>query len=152
MIVFYIFFPWRLIPILKGAFRYEEKLLDSFFLYYKAVILNFQKGIADYIYFSLSFTIIVTLIRLPFLILMIQKNRDKKNGISIKKCIRITFKELVKDLPFAFIGIINLIIAPWRIISIFKIFQSQLERIPGYDKSTAIVSKRKEVKYLFIYL
>lgn len=82
---------------------------------------------------------------------MIQKNLGKKNGISSKKCIRIAFKELLKDLPFVVIGIIILTVAPWRIISIFKIFQSQLERIPGYDKSTAIVSKRKEVKY-FVYL
>ena len=121
-------------------------------LHHKSVISNFQKGITDYIYLFLSGVVIVTLIRLPFLVLMIQKNRDKKNGISIKKCIRIAFKELIKDIPFAIIGIIILILAPWRIISIFKIFQSQLERIPGYDKSTAILSKRKEVKYLYIHI
>ena len=53
-------------------------------------------------------------------------------------------------MPF---GLLAIVIAPWRIISIFRIIMSQIERVPAMETAKIIPSKRKELpKLLFTVL
>ena len=68
----------------------------------------------------------------------------KFDKIGFRRCIFITFRELIKDLPYIPIGLITLSIAPWRIIDFLGILRSQIDRVPSFEGFTKIVSRRKE--------
>lgn len=145
------FMFWRAKNLYKNLYIYNEDINKEIEIQRELLIKLFYKGLWDYIYFFQLLIIVITLIRLQFFYLIVSKNRNKKDGISFKKCISITFKELLRDIPYFFLSLFIVLIAPWRIISILRIYKGQFERIPCFDKNKdlsnniPIKSKRNEL-------
>jgi len=159
-LISFILMPWRFFSMAfgaKGIFQYDikESIEDQILQFKQNLIMNVLiKGIKDYICVIETILIVLTFIRLPFFYFLIQKNFRKNKGLSIHQCVHITFKEMIKDLPFFFLGIIVLMIAPWRVYSIMKIVKSVKERIPSFDHEDKtkikVTSKRKFIWILFL--
>ena len=50
--------------------------------------------------------------------------------ISLKKCIRVSFVEAIKDIPFAILIVVMFVLFPWRFHYIWNIVKIQHERMP----------------------
>lgn len=160
-IFFFVFLlmPWRFFTICmskNGIYMYEieESLNDQITEFRKITLPSaFRKGCYDYISILALILLTITIIRLPFLYFLLRKNYGKEKGLSVNKCIRIAFCEMIYDLPYFVLSIIIAVLAPWRIFSLIKIYKIQFERIPAYDdfeKSIEIVNKRDEIFLIFL--
>ena len=65
--------------------------------------------------------------------------------LDFHKCVHVTFIEFAKDLLVLPFGVAAIAIAPWRVITVFDILRSQVDRVPAIDKPTKITSRRLEV-------
>lgn len=158
-LISFLLMPWRFFSVAfnsEGIYQYDIELtLEDQIKEFRENLINkvFKQGFIDYIIFLEFLAIVITVIRVPFLYMLLQKNLRKEKGISLRKCLQITFLEMIKDLPYVFLSITILIIAPWRVYVIIRIIMSQKERIPSYDdnkKNIIIVSKRKDIWELFL--
>ena len=158
-LICFIFFPHRFFNVClsqDGIYKYNQKsTIQSQIIEFreKTLIKIFRKGVLDFICLFEILLIIVTIIRIPFLYLIITKNRNKEKRISIHKCIHLTCCEMIKDLPYLILSIIVIIIAPWRVYVIANIVKSQKDRIPCYDnneKKIVIQSQRHEIWILIL--
>ena len=160
--IFFISFlliPWRFFRAtfpMDGIYQYDKNftLKNQINEFRKNLISKiFKKGIIDYICLVEIVLITITLIRLPFLYLILIKNLWKEKGLSLHKCVHLSFKEMIKDLPFFFLSLIILISAPWRVYALINIFKSQKDRVPSFDdngREIMIISQRKEIGNLFV--
>ena len=65
---------------------------------------------------------------------------------SIHTCVAITFVELLKDIPMIPVAALLLVLGPWRILHLFTIFFSQVNRIPtNAQRKYRIASRRLEI-------
>lgn len=79
-----------------------------------------------------------------------QNQQPKTKRLTFHKCVHITFKEFCKDAIYLPFGILSVLLAPWRIITIYGIVKSQTERVPGWENYRKIHSKRGELVDLFM--
>jgi len=154
----FLLIPWRFFTVTfgkDGIYQYDKNftLQNQINKFRKNLISKiFKKGLLDYICLFEIVLITITFIRLPFLYLILKKNLWKQKGLSLHKCVHLTFKEMIKDLPFFFLSLIILIIAPWRVYALIHIFKSQKDRVPSFDnneREIMIISQRKEIGNLF---
>jgi len=200
--------PWRSWLVIKQFYQYNCSCSISIQLKTQRKLIRKQVklGLSD-VYCALKLIIItITLIRIPFLVMIILKNRfpSKKiaetkaplgvkfqskrshsggveskstlgtnneviavtkivveipqkapvvpavavpsTKLSFKKCVRITFIELLKDLVMLPFGLLLIIIAPWRIFEAYSIYRSQIDRIPTYyNEKRVIPSRRRDI-------
>ena len=176
--------PWRAWLVLKQFYRYNTTALISSQIKTQRKLIRKQvkRGLSD-IHCALKLTLItVTLIRIPFLFMVILKNRftpsatrhpknthapscpieDKptensdpskfsnipSTRLSFKKCVKITFIELLKDLAVLPFGLLVICMAPWRIFSLYEIYISQIDRIPTFDnqkRRKGLPSRRRDI-------
>ena len=176
--------PWRSWPVLRQIYRYDTstRLKDQMSAQRTLIDLQLGKGLHDIWTFIELIIVLITIIRIPFLWVIIVKNRfpnskmatgylrqsiQKKNDaelqeyqqklqqtkLSLRKCISITFGELMRDLFYIPFGLIILVIAPWRIFTVCSIIFSQVDRIPTHDvnsKGVGIPSRRDELLSLWV--
>lgn len=149
--------PWRFSTFCLGIYHYDDKKpLQEQIEQFRANLISeiLFKGIMDYVCLIEFLLIVVTLIKLPFFYFLLQKNFKKHKGLSIYQCVHITFTEMLKDLPFFFLGILILFLAPWRLYTIMKIIRSIKERLPSFDHEDKtkikVVSRRSYIWYLFL--
>lgn len=72
--------------------------------------------------------------------------------ISIHMCIHIAFREAIKDIPFAILSIMILVLFPWRIFYLLNILKDQHERLPIVMRNGKINvegKRRKIIELLF---
>lgn len=69
--------------------------------------------------------------------------------MNFHKCVHVTFKEFCKDLKYSPFAVLAVVIAPWRIVTLYQILKAQTERVPSRDNFKTIYSRREEVLTLF---
>jgi hypothetical protein len=137
------------------------------------ILEKFKKAWKDFYMVLKVLVIILTLIRIPFFVLMLIRNRmpntalskrlfsnsifypekKKEAKLSFERCIHISFKECLRDLPYVPLGVAIILMAPWRIITIVSIMTSQVTRIPMQDtdaKRLKVHSRRSEIPKMFL--
>ena len=82
-------------------------------------------------------------------VLLKGSSRNAKR-LNFHKCVHITFKEFCKDSIYVPFGILSVSLAPWRVITIYGILKSQIQRAPSSDDFKEIPSKRHELFELFV--
>ena len=70
--------------------------------------------------------------------------------ISLKKCIRLSFVEAIKDIPFAILTLIMLVLFPWRFNYIWNVVKVQHDRMPVIMRGGHInvAGRRREILIL----
>ena len=176
--------PWRSWPVLRQIYRYDasKRLKDQMSAQRILIDLQVGKGLHDIWTFIELVIVLVTIIRIPFLWVIIVKNRfpnskiaikysrpsikkkddpelqdnlqkPRETKLSLRKCISITFRELMRDLFYIPFGLVILVIAPWRVFTVCSIIFSQVDRIPTHDvnaKKVGIPSRREELLSLWL--
>ena len=176
--------PWRSWPVLRQIYRYDVSISLKDQMSAQRTLINQQtwKGLYDIWTFIELVIVLVTIIRIPFLWVIIAKNRfpnseiaikysrpsikkkddlelqdnlqkPRETKLSLRKCISITFRELMRDLFYIPFGLIILVIAPWRVFTVCSIIFSQVDRIPTHDvnaKKVGIPSRREELLSLWL--
>jgi len=153
-IALFVITPWKSYPVLRQMFRFDEKDKISLQISKQRGLVSNQllEGLSDIFAVFKSILLLVTLIRIPFTVVLIikghyphskaskgftgnyfQLNMPNKAKLSVRKCIKIAFIELLKDLPVLPFGLLLLAMAPWRIFTLKKIVTRQIDRIPTYD-------------------
>lgn len=50
--------------------------------------------------------------------------------LTLRKCVNITFIELLKDIPILIMSLFTVVLFPWRVISVIRVWHESLARIP----------------------
>ena len=166
--------PWRSWPVLSQIYRYStESTVDEQISEQRdRVLRQLWKGLSDIFALIQLVILFATLVRLPFLFMMIIKNRFPNSWLAKKlftrssvdrgddvletklswgRCINIAFVEFLRDLLCIPFGIIAIVLAPWRITTVFSILASQVDRIPTHEdgaKNMKYHSRREELVML----
>ena len=147
--------PWRVVSFIKLIYRYGEahKIKEEITLARQDISRRLELGLTDWRTLIEIVILVVVPYRLPFLIAILKKNvfdSTNEKRLEFQHCVHATFKEFCKDIIYVPFGIFSLVLAPWRIITIYGILKSQAQRAPTSNDYNEIPSKRYELYELFV--
>jgi hypothetical protein len=143
---------WRIFglfyDLLSTKYNLEDSIKSQISSQRNKILDSFIQAFLDFLAILAFLSIFVTILRVPYLILVMIKNKFRNSCIGVlifgerlhaenwegeletRRIILLVFVEMLYDIVFLAFGLILLVMAPWRIFTLWDIYAESYARIP----------------------